>query len=1390
MSLRLLHSVAILAVLAAASAITTAATAGEVRGRVVVDGQPAPGAAVSVLAFEDAFAAARREARREDLPKPLVAGTTRPDGTFALALPAAATGAVVRLLVSATGGAPFLLGRLLDAGGEDVGDVRLGKAAAIAGRVVDERGGPMVGATVTLWAGRGRGMDDLSTVEASPRAATTKPDGTFRFEAAGAEGNRLRFEAPGFATQERTGLRSGALVKPVTMTLGRTLRGSVTLSDARGPKGGPALVRFEGRTTTRWVEARPDGSFLIDGAPAEAGAVVADAGDRGRASLPVAAGAAGPLAIVLAPTASLRGRAVEADTARPLAGVRLVVRGEGTVFLARSGAEGRYEVRGLSPQRYRLSADDDRFVPWTRSVTVVAGQAEDQDVPLVRGATLAGRVVGEDGAPIEGAIVSLTRPGENPVQAFVRRMEGGDEATIRTLRDGSFRASRLMPGENQRLDVRHDEYEERSVGGIDLAAGRALSGVSVVLRRGLTVRGIVKDEAGRPLAGVEVQLSRPFEFQSRRGGVSFSFIGPGTTPRKETGADGRFEFRGLKAGDYSLGANRRGLVRASVDPVKVSEGRAAETIEITLKPGVTISGYVRDRAGAPAPGWYVSARPSGEGGGPAFGPGSPRTPEPTGPDGAFVLEGLAEGASYDLQLLGAAGLGSRRAGVAAPADDVEMSVTGSGQIRGQVMDAESGRPVTDFQVSYAPDAQGGMRVMFRGPGGRSRGMGEPQPFHAEDGVFVLEEVPAGKWTVQATAAGYQKGSAASVTVEEGGAAEGVEVRLSKGGVVAGRVLESRTGRPVLDATVRAELSGGGPGGMIRIGGGPAENEASTDAEGKYELAGLAPGTWTLTASHPEWSETTSSVELKEAPVTADIRLGRGGSVGGSVTAGGRPVPGAQVGLAPAGDAGMGMMRGGPFGSEQGALTDEGGRFRFDRLTPGRYTLSASLRSQSSAPAEVVLTGEESQDVALALAEGTVVHGTVSGLADAARGGVNVSASGPDQFFASTRTAADGTFELAGVPEGTIHLTANAGDFLTSTRSASTTVTIAPGQAEAVAEIVFEQGYRIDGRVTRGGRPVPEAMVFAMPEGGGRRTASAQTDESGGFVLEGLQEGEYTITASASRQPAPIRRKVTVSGDTTVDLEAPPARIGGTVVETGTGRPLGEVMVRIEDEGGGMRFVTTATTDSTGRFSFEDIEPKEYRLSFQKPAYQAETRQVTAADDSEVRVEMRRGEGIALVARDGLFATPLRGLMVRVVDGSGAVAFSGNVPLDSDGHGEVPALKPGSYELRADSSGYAPVRRPVSVPSSELALVLTPGGSLEIQTGPQTLALPQASARLIGADGRVYLPYIFSNDGKIRLVGPSRTLENVAPGSYTLEVEGGVRREVAIAEGGRAVVSLP
>jgi protocatechuate 3,4-dioxygenase beta subunit len=681
-----------------------------------------------------------------------------------------------------------------------------------------------------------------------------------------------------------------------------------------------------------------------------------------------------------------------------------------------------------------------------------------------------------------------------------------------------------------------------------------------------------------------------------------------------------------------------------------------------------------------------------------------------------------------------------------------------------------------------------MRMRFRMADGRSS-PGDPSAVHADDGAFVIDDVPAGKWDVQASAGGYQKGRAAGVTVDEGGTAEGVEVRLVRGSSIAGRVIEDRSGKPVIDAAVRAEPASGGVG-MPRMVGLDDDSSATTDAEGRFRLEGLGPGSYTLTASHPEWTEETERVELKEQPSTVEIRLGRGGAISGVVLAGGRGVGGAGVSLSAAGQSR------GPFGGgDRNAITDDAGRFRFDTLTAGRYTVVASLRTQSSAPAEAVLQGDASQDVTLVLAEGATIHGVVSGLAESARGNVMVSANGPEEYFANTRTGGDGSFELTGVPKGPISLRANAGDFASGTRSATAQVVIAEGQTEAAAEIVFETGFRVDGQVTRGGRAVTDAMVTAVPEGGAGRMSSARTDDAGSYAMEGLQEGTYTFMASSmGGGGGAIRKTAKVTGDMTLDLEAPPAKIAGQVVEADSGRPLGEAMVRVEQGGGGGGgpfAVMAAESDSAGRFALESMEPRSYRVSVTRASYQTETRDIVASEDSDVTIALKRGEGVGLVVRDGIFATPLRGSFVRAVDGGGATVFMGSVTLDSEGRGEIPSLRPGRYDLRIGADGYAGTTlRAVTVPAPPLSVALTPGGMLEIQSGPQTLAMSNPSGRLLDSTGAVYYTSPFSPDGVVRIRGANQRFDHVAPGRYTFALEGGARRDVDVREGGAAVVVLP
>ena len=205
-----------------------------------------------------------------------------------------------------------------------------------------------------------------------------------------------------------------------------------------------------------------------------------------------------------------------------------------------------------------------------------------------------------------------------------------------------------------------------------------------------------------------------------------SFIGPGSQVRRETGRRRPLrvpgpEGRGLHASRRAGPASRA----RRVDPVNVAEARAGGAARARRsRPGATISG-VAARQGRRRRVRLVGLRARREPGrrpGHAARARSARE-EPTGPDGAFLLEGSTAGETYELQVMGPGrprpAQGRRRG---AGGGRRARRSTGTGQIRGRVVDADSGRAVPDFQLRYQPDAQGGMRFVMRagpGPGARA-----------------------------------------------------------------------------------------------------------------------------------------------------------------------------------------------------------------------------------------------------------------------------------------------------------------------------------------------------------------------------------------------------------------------------------------------------------------------------------------------------------------------------------------------------------------------------------------------------------------------------------------------------------------------------------------------
>ena len=162
-------------------------------------------------------------------------------------------------------------------------------------------------------------------------------------------------------------------------------------------------------------------------------------------------------------------------------------------------------------------------------------------------ATIAG-VVLADGSPIPGAVVTLTGSsvpyGLSTVTDLAGRFSFSDLAT------GRLTAVATKPG-----FVRQAWQAGTSV---VLEDGKSISNIRLVLTKGASVSGTIRNQRGQPVSGLLVSLLRgaddlPFE------GVS------APTPEMYTGSGGSYRFFGLVPGRYFLVAAQRGAGAGQVE---------------------------------------------------------------------------------------------------------------------------------------------------------------------------------------------------------------------------------------------------------------------------------------------------------------------------------------------------------------------------------------------------------------------------------------------------------------------------------------------------------------------------------------------------------------------------------------------------------------------------------------------------------------------------------------------------------------------------------------------------------------------------------------------------------------------------------------------------------
>jgi len=571
--------------------------------------------------------------------------------------------------------------------------------------------------------------------------------------------------------------------------------------------------------------------------------------------------------------ARLLGRVVRPDGS-PVADVSVIYPLQPGVNLARqlseahprTASDGRFEV--LIPQaaasaRAALMVLD--AAPTSRALLRLAaphaGDTELGDLVLQDGAGIAGRILSPDGAPVPQAAVQLSAPPGKP-ELFEGRPEAATWQNIGSMNtgdDGRF-FLRGLPGVSVELSADALGFEQLVLHDIALQLSQLVDLGDLTLGTGRVIDGVLLAADGAPVGERQVlaraERSFPRGTQERREDVGQTF-GWCTTD-----AHGRFRLGGLQPGVYELDAWAEGHAFTRLHGVAdgqhdvVLRLRRAGRVLLSLRDGRTLAplgGAQVEASMAPRLGsssnnaYSVSAGPDvglAEGLYLVDGCGEDSTLLSATLDGyapaVATIEGLDPGAQRDVLL------------------DLAPRVVLSGVIEDQFE-----RPVAGATVQAASRA---------GPAaGSPTRMRRP----AEDGLFRFDDVAPGTWHVWAYAAGHASANENDIVMLPEGL-EQVIVRLPVLGRAAGLVA-TIDGTPVARANVvaallrAASLRGKPPRAGSFVIGPQADpddtGKTASDAEGRFALDGLWPGTWLLTATLGPAAEAQARLD---ALVAADV----------------------------------------------------------------------------------------------------------------------------------------------------------------------------------------------------------------------------------------------------------------------------------------------------------------------------------------------------------------------------------------------------------------------------------------------------------------------------------------------------------------------------------------
>ncbi|MCC7510580.1 MAG: carboxypeptidase regulatory-like domain-containing protein [Planctomycetes bacterium] len=659
------------------------------------------------------------------------------------------------------------------------------------------------------------------------------------------------------------------------------------------------------------------------------------------------------------------------------------------------------------------------------------GETNLGDIQMSRSSSVIGRVVSPQGEPMAGVSVRLETKGGGWM-----RGRGNSSSTDE---NGKFEIHDVQSGTYSLL-ARKEGAGIATLEEVNVETGAQRDLGDITLEKGLVLTGIVVNARNEGVAGAKVSIHQQGErnpFAGRMRGEPLS----STT----TGKEGKFEIVAMIEGEFYADVTADGYAALEHDFVF-----PIDNLKLTLRRGGSVAGKVVDGAGVSvdsamvmlmnhnSPGYaFFKAAPGGSFGG--FG-GGRELSAPT-KDGAWLIENVPAGTYVAIATAGEGEFGWVDDLVV---DDETRTQAGAiklgGKGRVRVTVTEDGQPVADLEVGLSR--------------GFNMGRREFKANSDQNGVALLEQVPAGAWSVMTSRDDRTFDTDAMkkrmVNVKPDETVEfHLELRPKDGVRLHGR----------LTMNGKATISE-----LFLVGVGERESIIKNTRcnEGYYEYLSVTPGTYMLHArAGDDAISALVRLELKEPGEVEFTRDFQGLVVSGRVIT---PENSAAQNSAVT----ITLQHSSPDAGNVAqflvgrATCDSEGRFRIESVCAGTYMLTASLPGVGNARLALVVENSDRTGLSLSIDDnvgsvrarvaklvGTPVSGNsfaFARLIDAQGQPVSM----PDQNAGMFMVSEGATVELPNISPGTYTVEIQASGFLPARKSG---VTVTKGaRADADLEL--------------------------------------------------------------------------------------------------------------------------------------------------------------------------------------------------------------------------------------------------------------------------------------------------------------------------------------------------